>query len=58
MRNYVCKDLEEKISTKYLSKWTNLGRMEGVGMEVRRNKTGKLGWNQSEEEPRLLLEKV
>ena len=48
----MCKDIEEKISTKHLREWTHLGRMDVVGMEVRRDKTGQLGWDQSEEEPR------
>lgn len=31
----MCKDTEEKISTKYLREQTDLGRMEGVAMDMR-----------------------
>lgn len=42
----MCKDTEEKISTKYLREQTDLGRLEGVAMGMRRDKTGQLVWNQ------------
>lgn len=51
MKNRVCKYIEEEMSTKYLREQTDLGRMQGVGVEGGCDKTGQLGWDKTEEWP-------